>query len=326
MEAVDYVVVGGGAAGVGALEELQRAGVSSVVLLEGRATLGYTLSWMKHFTFPADTNGRSEALTGAQFRERYLAPYEENEAVRLGRRVFSVDLAGGAAPGATPVGAAAGTLDVITPDKRHEQIQFNHLILAHGAVQVLFGRYLLPGKRTNRMFTSYQAGEMMEHYPFLPGNELVFFGESAYTVETARAAKENGIASAIVSPTSFSQRSRDQLPDVPLYENATLTALTGDAVFTGIEIEHGGSSKHVAGDAIVVDGDFVLERQWRDMLSVTWDLEAGKTAVPEAHPARRHFALVGDALEPSPDFVAQYRAARTAVRDIPAPAGVEFRR
>lgn len=321
MDTVDYVVVGGGAAGVGALEELQRAGVSSVVLLEGRARLGYTLSWMKHLTFPAGTNGGTETVTGTQFRERYLTPHEENDAVRLGRRVFSVDLAG-----ATPPEGAAGTLDVITADKRHEQLQFNHLILAQGAVQVLFGRYLLPGKRTNRMFTSYQAGEMMEHYPFLPGNKLVFFGESPYTIEAARAANEIGIASAIVSPTSFSQRYREYLPDVALYEDAGLTALTGDAVFTGIDIEHGGSSKHVAGDAIVVDGDFVLERQWRDMLGVGWDLEAGKTTVPETHPARKHFTLVGDALEPSPDFAAQYRAARTAVRDIPARVGVELRR
>ncbi|MFO8065323.1 MAG: hypothetical protein R6V29_11920 [Spirochaetia bacterium] len=289
------------------------------MLLEGRARLGYTLSWMKHLTFPAATNGRTETVTGTQFRERYLAPHEENDAVRLGRRVFSVDLAGSAE-------GAAGTLDVITADKRHEQLQFNHLILAQGAVQVLFGRYLLPGKRTNRMFTSYQAGEMMEHYPFLPGNELVFFGESPYTIEAARAANEIGIASAIVSPTSFSQRYREYLPDVALYEDAGLTALTGDAVFTGIDIEHGGSSKHVAGDAIVVDGDFVLERQWRDMLGVSWDLEAGKTTVPETHPARKHFTLVGDALEPSPDFAAQYRAARTAVRDIPARVGVELRR
>lgn len=304
MQAYDYVVVGGGAAGVGALEELRSAGVSSAVLLEGRPTLGYTLSWMKSLRFPVATGAQAEMLTGAEFRDRYLRPRErdDGDAVRLGWRVFSVNL-------------EAGIVEVITPDKRHEQLRFNHLILAQGAVQVLFGRYLLPGKRTNRMFTTYQAGEMMEHYPFLPGHELVLFGESAYTVETARAAADIGIASAIVSPSSFSEPYRNSIPDVPLYEDATLIALTGDAVFTGVEIEQGGHSKHVGGDAIVVEGDFVLERQWRDMLGVTWDLEAGRTAVPPRHPARDRFTPVGDALAPSPDFTAQYRAARTAVRD-----------
>lgn len=306
MQTFDYVIIGGGPAGVGALETLEEVGVSSVILLEGRATLGYTLGWMTHLAFPESTDTDSASLTGSQFLERYLRPHEtHNDKVRLRSRAFSVDL-------------TARSVDVITGDKSHERLAFNHLILAQGAVQVLFGRYLLPGKRTNRMFTSYQAGEMMAHYPFLPGNRLIFFGESPYTIETALAAKELGIASAIVNPSSFEAQYRGSLPDVPLYEDARLNALSGDAVFTGLEIEQNGNARHIDGDALVVDGDFVLERQWRDMLNINLDLESRRTVVPASHPAGDRFTLVGDAAEPDPNFVRQYERAREAVRKITA--------
>lgn len=306
MHTFEYIIIGGGAAGVGALEELEKAGVGSVILLEGRATLGYTLSWMTHLAFPGTADTEPANLTGVQFRERYLRKHEAgNSKVRLGSRAFSVDL-------------TARTVDVINADKSHERLAFNHLILAQGAVQVLFGRYLLPGKRTNRMFTSYQAGEMMAHYPFLPGTRLIFFGESPYTIETALAAAELGIASAIVNPSSFEPRYRESLPDVPLYEHARLNGLTGDAVFTGLEVRQKGRAQHIYGDALVVDGDFVIERQWRDRLNINLDLETRKTVVPASHPAGDRFTLVGDAAEPDPDFARQYERAREAVRRIPA--------
>ncbi|MFW5827981.1 MAG: FAD-dependent oxidoreductase [Alkalispirochaeta sp.] len=291
MQVVDYIVVGGGAAGIGALSELRDAGETSVMLVEGRDTLGYTLSWMEEIPFGAVSGA---TYTGTQFREEYLQPVTRDPAVRLGHRVFAVDL-------------EQRVVHVTTPEQEHEKIGFSHLIVAVGAVQVLFGRHLLPGRRTNRMFTTYQVGEMLAHYPFQPGHNVIFYGSSPYLTETVRAAQRAGIATTVVSPDE---------PAEADYPHATLSAVRGEGTFSGVKIEQNGAHRELTGDALVVDGDFVLERQWREMLGVRWELEAAQTTIPADHPQRDVFTLIGDAAQPDPDFVRQYERARNVIREV----------
>lgn len=291
MQVLDYIVIGGGVAGIGALNELRDAGVTSVMLVEGRNTLGYTLSWMTEVPFGTASGS---TYTGTQFREEYLHPYERDPAVRLGHRAFSVDL-------------EQRVVHVITPGQEYEQIGFSHLIVAVGAVQVLFGRHLLPGRRTNRMFTTYQVGEMLAHYPFKPGQNVIFYGSSPYLTETVRAAQRTEIATTVVSPDA---------PAEADYTHATISAVQGMGAFSGVEIEHNGARRELSGDALVVDGDFVLERQWREMLGVRWELDTAQTSIPVDHPQRGIFTLIGDAAYPDPDFVRQYERAREVVREV----------
>ena len=89
-------------------------------------------------------------------------------------------------------------------------------------------------------------------------------------------------------------------------------------MFTGLEVRQNGRAQHLDGDALVVDGDSVIERQWRDMLNINLDLESRKTVVAASHPAGDRFTLVVGAAEPDPDFARQCERAREAVRRIPA--------
>jgi hypothetical protein len=163
----------------------------------------------------------------------------------------------------------------------------------------------------------------------MPGNEVILFGASAYTVEVARAASEYGILSAVVLPVEMPARLEDLLPPATVFERSSIAALRGAPVFEGLDIETPDGRRHVRGDALVVDGDWVLERQWRDQLRVKWDLERNRTAVPAAYGEEARdeseeetaargagFTVVGDAFEPSADFFRQYERGRAAARNI----------
>jgi thioredoxin reductase len=294
METYDYVVIGGGVAGLGALEALPAE--HSAVLLEGRRHLMHTLTWMK--TVPLGADG----MTGVAYRASLLdAAYELEKAgrIRTEARVFRVDKD----RRVVHVRSAAGS---------HEEVGYRTLVVAVGATQILYGRYLLPGIRGGRFFTAYQVGEMLEHYEFLPGRELVIFGESTYALETAAAARAQGLNATLVSPAGLPHPPAS-LEDVPVYTNVRLKQVYGGKRFEGLLLQHGGRELAVAGDALVVDGDFVLEHEWRTHLGVEWDLSAWRLALDEREMQRRKLVFVGDAACPTPDFAAQYRAARDRV-------------
>ncbi len=305
----EYVIIGGGVSGVGALKALRERSVSSVVLLEARNRLGYTLSWMSsvpHSAMGQEYNGADGVftdLTGAEFAETDLVPMVQDDAVRLKTRVFSVNL-------------ADRVVHTINETREYEGIEFSHLLVAPGAVQVLYGRHLLPGRRSNRLFTTYQAGEMMANYPFLPGRKPIVYGSSPYTVETVYAAVAVGIEPTVVVPGVMSGELRTRLPGVPIFENAVITSVQGDRTFSGIEVDRRGDREKISGDALIIDGDFVLERQWRERLGVVWDLDGGFTRIPRDHPFRDVFTVIGDAAQPDPVFLRQFERAQNIVREL----------
>ncbi len=309
MSDFDYVVVGGGVGGLGAFSAIAGKDGVKVSLLEGRDSLMYTLTWMKYLPFGVGEN--SPRYTGVDFRKKLLFEVENsvkgNAEVLTGIRVYKIDRK-------DKIIYARGS------DGSAFKFRYKNLIVAVGATQIVYGKYLLPGVRVGRIFSAYQVGEMLEHYPFIPGKSLIVFGETEYTLEVALSAYENKISVSIVSPSLEVERLVKLIPggwpeDIPIYSGCMLKQILGDTLFRGLVLQRGGSEFCIRGDSLAVDGDFVLEHSWREHLGVEWDLESWKLNMSVEEMKDRGVLFVGDAKDPSPNFVLQYEEAKKAAKE-----------
>ncbi len=309
MSDFDYLVVGGGVAGLGAFLEIVRGELGSICLLEGRNDLMYTLTWMK--SFPFGEGKTSSRYTGIDFRKKLLFEIEnitrDDAKVLTGVRVFKIDRESKVVYARSANGAGL-------------QFEYKKLIVAVGATQIVYGRYLLPGVRGGRIFSAYQVGEMLEHYPFLPGKKLIVFGESEYAIEVALSAYEKGIGVSIVSPSNDIEEVIGAVPGkwpeaISLYTGCVLKQVLGDTLFRGLVLQRAGAEFCVGGDSLAVDGDFVLEHPWREHLGVEWNLDRWQLDMNTDKMRELGMLFVGDAQRPSPNFVLQYHEAKRIVRE-----------
>ncbi|MCK5673856.1 MAG: FAD-dependent oxidoreductase, partial [Spirochaetales bacterium] len=204
MSDYEYIIIGGGVSGLGSLNALLSTGHSRVALFEARDTLMYTNTWMKNIELQDSLDSKN--YTGAAYRDKIISGLNKsNDHIFTGKRVYYID-------------QKEQKVHVRTDSGKNEEYSYSNLIIAVGAAQIMYGKYLLPGSRGGRFFTSYQVGEMIEHYPFNPGKKLIVFGESLYTLDTALLAKKSGISVTVVSPSPM------ELPvnwpdDITVYDN-----------------------------------------------------------------------------------------------------------
>ncbi|MDA3941180.1 MAG: hypothetical protein PF693_18030 [Spirochaetia bacterium] len=65
---------------------------------------------------------------------------------------------------------------------------------------------------------------MIEHYPFKPGEKLIIFGETLYTLDTALLAKNAGIDVTVVSSSTMTVP-QNWPEEITVYENEILFRL-----------------------------------------------------------------------------------------------------
>lgn len=300
MSDYEYIIIGGGVSGLGALDALLSTGHSRVALFEARDTLMYTNTWMKNIELQDSLDSKN--YTGAAYRDKIISGLNKsNDHIFTGKRVYYID-------------QKEQKVHVRTDSGKNEEYSYSNLIIAVGAAQIMYGKYLLPGSRGGRFFTSYQVGEMIEHYPFNPGKKLIVFGESLYTLDTALLAKKSGISVTVVSPSPM------ELPvnwpdDITVYDNTVLKQVYGDTLFEGMLVQKGSAQISIPGDSIAVDGDFVLEHPWREHLDVEWDLKNWGIDLSLEEMKKRKLFFIGDANKPNPDFIKQYQAGSEMVKE-----------
>jgi len=291
----DFIIIGGGVSGLGALEALLSSGHSNVALFEARDTLMYTNTWMKNIE--VQNSSDSNSYTGTDFRMKILSNLKKSnndKNIFTGMRVYFID-------------QQEKKIHLRSESGKREEYSYGTLIAAVGAAQIMYGKYLLPGSRGGRFFTSYQVGEMIEHYPFNPGEKLIIFGESLYTLDTALLANKSGISVTVVSPSEL--KLPENWPnDITVYDNAILKQVYGDTLFEGMLIQVGSAQINIPGDSIAVDGDLVLEHPWRKHLNVEWDLKNWKLDLSLSQMKKRNLVVIGDAFKPDPDFIKQYQS------------------
>ena len=300
MSDYEYIIIGGGVSGLGSLNALLSTGHSRVALFEARDTLMYTNTWMKNIELQDSLDSKN--YTGAAYRDKIISGLNKsNDHIFTGKRVYYID-------------QKEQKVHVRTDSGKNEEYSYSNLIIAVGAAQIMYGKYLLPGSRGGRFFTSYQVGEMIEHYPFNPGKKLIVFGESLYTLDTALLAKKSGISVTVVSPSPM------ELPvnwpdDITVYDNTVLKQVYGDTLFEGMLVQKGSAQISIPGDSIAVDGDFVLEHPWREHLDVEWDLKNWGIDLSLGEMKKRKLFFIGDANKPNPDFIKQYQAGSEMVKE-----------
>ena len=289
----EYIIIGGGTAGLGALDALISAGIKNIALFEARNSLMYTNTWMKNIQV-YDTK-EDKSITGLSFREKLIKSQEldkKKDKIFTDKRVYNVD-------------QKEKKVHIRTASGKGEEYTYNNLIVAVGAAQIMYGKYLLPGTRGGRFFTCYQVGEMLEHYPFKPGSNLIVFGESMYTLDTALLAYKSGISVKVISPGKL-ELPKNWPAKIKVYDEVILKQVYGDTLFEGMMIQSGSGEKCISGDSLAVDGDFVLEHPWREHLEVEWDLKNWKLDLSLEEMKKRNLIVVGDAYNPDPDFIKQY--------------------
>lgn len=311
METADFVIIGGGPAGVGAFSSLPES--SSAVLLEARESLMYSLSWMKSVHFNDTTGTEFSANVSPAVSKRTAK--REDKRIHMEERVFRIDREN------KIVYSRSST------DNLHEY-RYGTLIVAVGAIQIVYGRYLLPGVRAGRIFTTYQVGEMLQHYDFIPGKRIFIFGESPYTVETALAARDAGLEVEIGIPgddtsedswrpllpdgATVSTEIAGRIDDIPVHTGVALKQIYGGTLVEGVLLQKGNREFSVSTDSFVVDGDFVLEHAWRYHLDVEWNLREWRLDTNSEEMRKNGIILVGDAYRPNPNFQDQFTSARKA--------------
>lgn len=302
MPEFDYLIIGGGVSGIAAFEELADSGKTSIALLEARKDLMYTLSWMKSALFSGSNHNDIKGVEYREYLSSKIKGYFQEGKIQTGKRAFNID-------------QKKQQVFVRNSDGEQEIYSYKVLIVAIGATQILYGRHLLPGTRGARFFTAYQVGEMLEHYPFLPGKKLIVYGESSYAFETALSAYKRGIFSVVVSPIKI-EIPKQWLGEIPVYSEVILKQVYGATAFAGMLFQKGVASISIEGDALAVDGDFVLEHSWREHLGVEWNLSDWKIDLSFEQMLQRKLIFVGDASEPSPNFISQYNSSKNIVKQL----------
>ena len=295
MSDYEYIIIGGGTAGLGAFDALLSAGYKNIALFEARDSLMYTNTWMKNIEV-SDTK-EDKYFTGSLFREELIKKQEldkKKDKIFTDKRVYNID-------------QKEKRIHIRTASGEREEYTYNNLIVAVGAAQIMYGKYLLPGTRGGRFFTCYQVGEMIEHYPFKPGNNLIVFGESMYTLETAILAYKSGISVKVISPGKL-ELPENWPTEIKVFDEVILKQVYGDTLFEGMMIQSGSGENCIFGDSLAVDGAFILEHPWREHLGVEWDLKNWKLDLSLEEMKKRNLIVVGDAYNPDPNFFKQYNS------------------
>ncbi len=292
MKKIRYCIVGGGVAGIGFIDGLMRRGETDFVLFEGRDQFAYTLNWMPYVKRTSEQLGLT--MTGVEFKRFLAERSRDNANISLSTRLLDVD-------------KRNKVVFVNFDGKRTERVQYDKLVIAVGGVQALYGAYLLPGFRGAGLFTTYQVGEMLTQYDFVPGKRLFVLGNSQYAYETARIAQERGIETIVGATGGFDFRDER----IHVHENIELLEVLGekDRRITGVRFLDRGREVTVDTDALAVDGRFIVEHKMRDLLGLKWDLNGWHARLERGVYLDDDIVLVGDANRPDCDFMHQYEKA-----------------
>ncbi len=269
----EFCIIGGGVGGLGFLDGLLDRGVESVLLLEGKDELMYTLGWLKY----VKKEFEGEHLTGYGFRNKLINKNRPVDMIMLSSKIMNVD-------------PASNKVYFFSKDKL-EVCSYKYLAIAAGGVPIIYGKYLLPGYRGAGIFSAYQVGEMLDLFNFKPGKKLVILGDNEYAVDLAYLARDCGIEVSVVSPVQLN------IGDIEFY-SGNIKLLRGDLRLREVILDDG---KVISCDSLAVAGRFVPERWWRENGIVRWDLKKW-----EGISLYKNLLLVGDIKKPIFNFVEQY--------------------
>ena len=218
-ERFDVLIVGGGAAGIGAAKALWASGCRSVALAEEKPYLGGILRQCVHPGFGPELDGRA-------FADQLLSDFPADLPCFLGVTVTALG------PDRTAV----------LSDGR--EIAFRILILATGCREVPFGALPVIGTRPRGVFTAGQMQEMMNCHGYVPRGPVVILGSGDVGLVMAWQLLRLGLSVTLVEQasqmTGLSQN-RERLRGLPLtfLPRTTIEEIAGYPKIRGVVLSDG---------------------------------------------------------------------------------------
>ena len=177
MEQYDILIVGGGAAGIGAAKAAWEAGCRSILLTDRKAALGGVLLQCAHRGFGA-------SLNGPEYTAKLLEDFPEGVEFLPNVTVLSV--------------SDEKTARLAGPEVGEKEISFSRLILATGCREIPIGALPIGGTRPQGVYTAGQMQEMMNLYGYVPEGPAVILGSGDLGLVMARHLAERGIEVTLV--------------------------------------------------------------------------------------------------------------------------------
>jgi thioredoxin reductase len=170
MKHYQLIVIGGGAAGLGAAITAKQNGVDSILLIEKNDYLGGILNQCIHAGF--GLNEFKEELTGPEYADRFIKQFLYLKIEYLVSTMV------------TKIHKEK-VLEYSNRDGA-EEVSFDSLIMATGCYERNAGAIKLNGDRCPGIFTAGQAQNYLNNYGYLPGKEVFILGSGDIGLIMAR--------------------------------------------------------------------------------------------------------------------------------------------
>lgn len=247
----DAVVIGGGAAGMAAALEIDKAGFSCAIV-EREDHLGGILMQCIHNGF--GLHEFKEELTGPEFAERFAEQVAQSKiAVYLGTTVTDINTQN------------EKELICVSPDYGILKMTCKTVVLAMGCRERNRGNVRIPGARPAGVYTAGLAQRLVNIEGYIPGKDVVIIGSGDIGLIMARRMSWVGChVKAVVEimpyPSGLTRNIVQCLHDfnIPLYLSCQTTNIFGNDRVEGIEVTPMENGALVPEKAFRIDCDTVL--------------------------------------------------------------------
>lgn len=253
MESFDYLVIGGGAAGMAAALELCNSG-ARVLLAERGDALGGILPQCIHNGF--GLGYFSQDLTGPEYAARFIEKIEKSSVdVRLATMVLELRL--------------DKTALLSSPQGAYE-VSFGRCILATGSRERSIGSLKIGGTRPAGVFTAGAAQKMVNLGGYDIGQHIVILGSgdigqimarrlSLLGREIVAMVEQNAQLGGLVR----NQRNCIKAYNIPVILNATVERIHGAGRVRGVTIRHlcSGEREFLPCDTLITAIGLIPERE-----------------------------------------------------------------
>ena len=223
MEHFDILIIGAGAAGIGAAKAAWEAGCRSICLADRKKAMGGVLLQCAHHGFGKD-------LDGPEYTEKLLEDFPEGVTFLPNVTVLSVS----DDKKALLTGGEVG----------EKEIAFRQLILATGCREIPIGALDITGTRPGGVYTAGQMQEMLNLYGVVPEGPVVILGSGDLGLVMAKHLAERGIGVSLVEQRDScggmakNQRCLKEYP-ISLFCGTTIDEVFGYPRLEGVSLKNG---------------------------------------------------------------------------------------
>lgn len=224
MEHCDILIIGAGAAGIGAAKAAWESGCRSICLADRKKAMGGVLLQCAHRGFGKD-------LDGPEYTRNLLEDFPEGITFLPNVTVLALS----ENKTATLSGAEIG----------EKTVSFDQLILATGCREIPMGALPIVGTRPKGVYTAGQMQEMLNLYGFTPEGPVVILGSGDLGLVMAKHLAERNIPVSLVEQRKScggmakNQRCLQEFP-IRLYCGTTIAEVFGYPHLEGVSLTDGG--------------------------------------------------------------------------------------